>query len=155
MWRGKRRGAMHARLTVTGTRWIVVVIFLLTTACSQAQPHAERPVGESPFAVKEGGRLYQHYCSVCHGTEGRGDGRFFASTLSPAPTDFTKPEWRVEWSDNHLVAAITVGTAARGKSDLCPAWGETFSSVEIQYLVAYIRELQHQARTVRSQQEEP
>ena len=155
MWRGGMRAEVHAKQMTASTGLTVFVTFLLAVACSQPQPHRKGTVEEDRFEVTEGGRSYKHYCAVCHGSEGRGDGRFFASTLSPAPPDFTKPEWRSEWSDNHLAAAITVGTAARGKSDLCPAWGETFSDVEIRYLAAYIRELQRQAGAARRQIEAP
>ncbi len=133
----------------------MLLMFLMATACPHLQPQPEEPVAQNHFALEEGQRLFQHYCSVCHGSEGRGDGHFFASTLSPSPPDFTVPEWYSERSDQDLIAAITEGSAIRGQSDLCPDWGKTFASVEVRYLVTYIRELHLQTSTVPNQQEEP
>jgi mono/diheme cytochrome c family protein len=139
---------MRVRSVAASTGLIAALTFLLAVACSHSQQRLEEPVAESRFAVEEGGRLYQRYCSLCHGSEGRGDGAFFASNLTPFPTDFTTPEWAP--SDEEIAAAIAEGSAARGQSDLCPAWGKTFSSVEIRYLVIYIRELKQQAGAVSS-----
>lgn len=144
---------MDIRPTATGL--IVSLMFLMATACSHLQPQPEEPVAQNHFALEEGQRLFQHYCSVCHGSEGRGDGHFFASTLSPSPPDFTVHEWYSERSDQDLIAAITGASAIRGQSDLCPHWGKTFASVEVRYLVTYIRELHLQASSVPNQQEEP
>lgn len=140
------------RLMAIRISLIVALICLLTGACSRTQSQPEGSVAESRFAMEEGRHLYQRYCSVCHGSEGRGEGAFFASNLTPPPTDFTAPEWAP--SDDDLVAAITAGSAARAQSDLCPAWGKTFSRIEIQYLAAHIRELKREASTAGSQQEQ-
>jgi mono/diheme cytochrome c family protein len=144
---------MDIRPTAKGL--IVSLMFLMATACSHLQPQPEEPVAQNHFALEEGQRLFQHYCSVCHGSEGRGDGRFFASALSSSPPDFTALEWYSKRSDKDLTAAITGASAIRGQSDLCPHWGKTFASVEVRYLVTYIRKLQQQASSVPSQQEEP
>lgn len=109
---------------------------------SGSAPAAPPPRAEARFAVEEGGRLYAHYCQACHGESGRGDGRFYASSLEPAPADFTAPAFRSARTDDQLHAAIALGSRRMGKSDLCPAWGQTFSTTEVGYLVAYIRQLQ-------------
>ena len=139
---------MHARLMAISAGLIVVLALLMAAACSRRQ-QPEAPVAAERFALEEGRHLYQRYCSVCHGNEGRGDGSFFASNLTPSPTDFTAPEWAA--TDDDLMAAVTKGSAARGQSDLCPPWGKTFSSIETRYLVAYIRQLQRQAMSAASE----
>lgn len=140
-----------SRLTVIRVSLIVALACLLTAACSHSQEQRQASMVEDRFALEEGGRLYQRYCSACHGTEGRGDGRFFASSLAPSPPDLAAAE-RVR-SDKDLVAAITEGSAARGQSDLCPAWGKTLSNTEIGYIVAYVRGFQRKASDVSSEQE--
>lgn len=100
-----------------------------------APPAADR------FALDEGGRLYARYCSPCHGESGRGDGRFYASSLSPAPPDFTDPAFLR--SDQRLREAIASGSHGVGRSDLCPPWGHTLSSADLDDVASYIRHLQH------------
>ncbi len=101
------------------------------------------------FAVEEGGRLYTRYCQPCHGESGQGDGRFYASSLQPAPADFTAPAFRSSHTDQRLREAIIGGSASVGKSDLCPPWGKTFLATEVDYLVAYIRKLQEAQKDAR------
>lgn len=108
---------------------------------------APMPRADDRFAMEEGGRLYAHYCQACHGESGRGDGRFYASSLEPTPADFTTPSFRNARTDDQLHAAIAGGSRAVGKSDLCPAWGQTFSATDVGYLVAYIRQLQRTRET--------
>ena len=105
------------------------------------------------FAEEEGRRLFSSYCQPCHGEFGEGDGRFYASSLDPPPPDFTAPEFVNERTDEELVQVITKGTAAIGKSDLCPPWGETFRAEEITYLVSRIRLLQQRAQAEDSDSE--
>jgi mono/diheme cytochrome c family protein len=45
------------------------------------------PVPSTPESVSRGARVYQSYCAVCHGADGRGDGPA-AATLYPRPVDF-------------------------------------------------------------------
>ncbi len=108
---------------------------------SQSASPAPAPHAEDRFAVEEGGRLYAHYCQACHGESGRGDGRFYASSLDATPADLTAPAFHKARTDNQLHAAIAGGSRAVGKSDLCPAWGHTFSTEDVGYLVAHIRQL--------------
>lgn len=108
---------------------------------------APTPRAEDRFALEEGGRLYAQYCQACHGDSGRGDGRFYASALEPTPADFTASAFRNERTDTQLYAAIAGGSRSVGRSDLCPAWGQTFSTTEVEYLVAYIRQLQRTRET--------
>ena len=100
---------------------------------------ASAPLELGRFAVEEGERLYQEYCSPCHGESGRGDGRFWAYALEPVPADFSDPSFLR--MDRQLYRAISEGSASIGKSDLCPPWGKTFSSTEIEYLIVHIRQL--------------
>lgn len=94
------------------------------------------------FAVEEGGRLYGRYCAPCHGESGKGDGRFYASSLTPVPPDFTDPAF--SRSDPVLRDAIAGGSRSVGRSELCPAWGRTLSSADVDYVAGYIRQLQHE-----------
>jgi mono/diheme cytochrome c family protein len=50
------------------------------------------------YNVREGGVLFRHYCAVCHGGEGHGDG-FNAYNLDPKPRDLADPAFQAQRSD--------------------------------------------------------
>lgn len=114
--------------------------------CSTHAVRSGTDAGGDSFAIKEGGRLFGHYCSPCHGEHGQGDGRYYASGLAPLPTNLTDPEFTKANGDEDLTQAISEGSASRGKSNLCPAWGATLTPAEIACLVEYIRHLQHESQ---------
>jgi len=83
----------------------------------------------------EGRRLFLHYCATCHGETGRGDGQN-AYSLDPAPPDFQEslnqhpPSY---WRD-----IIVGGTAAVGRSPLCPPWGRNLATADVDALISYL-----------------
>lgn len=83
--------------------------------------------------------IFNHYCAPCHGETGKGDGRYYSFDLNPKPTDFTNIEYIKTRTDEQIKQCITDGSAAVGKSNLCPPWGKTISEEEINKLVTYIR----------------
>jgi mono/diheme cytochrome c family protein len=86
----------------------------------------------------EGKRLFATDCATCHGDNGGGDGQN-AYNLDPQPPDFgtslsghPKAYWR---------QIIEGGTASVSRSPLCPPWGRSLSSAQIDALVAYLETL--------------
>ena len=88
------------------------------------------------LATQDG--VYQKYCAHCHGEDGHGDGRFWTSDLSPKPSDLTATTLDQE----ALVGFITDGSSASGRSALCPPWGNTISSQNVERLSWYILAMQ-------------
>jgi mono/diheme cytochrome c family protein len=88
----------------------------------------------------EGKRLYQSYCTGCHGASGKGDGPA-GKTLPVKPADHTNGKKMSQYSDEHLVTVISKGGASVGKSSQMPAWGAILKETQIQEVVAYIRTL--------------
>ena len=85
-----------------------------------------------------GKRLFGSYCATCHGDRGEGDGQN-AYNLDPAPPDFrdslkTRPPsyWR---------QVIEGGTAALGRSPLCPPWGLELTDRQVDAIVDYMKVL--------------
>jgi formylglycine-generating enzyme required for sulfatase activity/mono/diheme cytochrome c family protein len=103
---------------------------------SVAAEIAEAEAGDDP-----GPRLYRHYCAVCHGVRGKGDGQYYSDSLEQRPADLTDPEVRGRLSADHLAQVICEGSAGAGKSALCPPWGRVFSADEIAALACYVRSL--------------
>ncbi len=93
-----------------------------------------------PYAMKEGKRLYNHYCGVCHGESGDGAGQYYG--LTPAPANFTDKTFMKSLSDETLYKAINEGSVSVGKSNMCPPWGNSFNPEEIEFIVGYIKTFQ-------------
>lgn len=81
--------------------------------------------------------LYAHYCAHCHGEDGTGGGRLWASELSPPPADLTS----LGADRSYVVETIREGSAVHGKSSLCPPWERTLSAPNIERLAQYIASL--------------
>ncbi len=125
---------------------LALIVIVAATAAVPGCRRGDRPAPAQPveaFFAQQGltrsqawGRhIYDLHCAVCHGQQGHGDGKN-AYTLDPAPPDFavalrTHPSsyWR---------QIITSGTASVGRSPLCPAWGRTLRSDDVDAVVAYL-----------------
>ena len=92
-----------------------------------------------PYALKEGKRLFSHYCAVCHGETGDGSGQYYG--LTPSPANFTDKAFMKTLPDEKIFKAINEGSASMGKSNMCPPWGKSFHPEETEFIVAYIRTL--------------
>ncbi|MGA7613696.1 MAG: cytochrome c [Thermoanaerobaculia bacterium] len=102
------------------------------------------PQPDLPYRTREGHVLFGHYCEVCHGTEGHGDG-FNSYNLDPKPQDLGDPSFQSSHTDDDLVAVISTGGGAAGLSAEMPPWSPTLSQREIGELVQYIRTLKPKA----------
>jgi len=81
-------------------------------------------------SAASGQEMYKHYCAVCHGTDGKGDGPA-APALKKQPTDLTSlaaknngqfPILRVQ---NSIEKGVV---SAHGTSDM-PVWGPLFKDI--------------------------
>lgn len=117
---------------------LVLTVLLAGIAAAAVMPARIRPPADEtnpaarPIATTHddlGGILYRHYCSDCHGDTGHGDGRN-AFALESQPPDF-KNSPLARTGGDPLVRFIADGSAASGRSPLCPPWGRTIPS---QYL---------------------
>lgn len=114
---------------------------------SQIETLAIRQEPPDPLADARarGRKVYQHYCAICHGKNGDGNG-FNASRLNPTPRNFTDPKFWVTTSDERLDYAIAQGGRSVGKSVLMPAWGHTLTDKQIRDVITYIRAFAGQAK---------
>jgi mono/diheme cytochrome c family protein len=90
------------------------------------------------FRISKGEILYNRYCLFCHGESGAGDG-LNAFRLPVKPASFSNQELMSRKSEKELAKVILNGGAPQGMSRYMPAFGHTFSDLEAQYLVEYIR----------------
>lgn len=134
--------------------FIFSISFLLLRFTSQAE-HSKLPKRdvflEALTKIKrglndtelKGEEYYKHYCNICHGEEGRGDG-FNAYNLDPKPRNFT--EIIPSMDDQYLYKVISEGTASVGKSALCPPRGLYLERDTIEAIIAYLRKLNDQRK---------
>jgi mono/diheme cytochrome c family protein len=83
----------------------------------------------------DGKRLFGRYCATCHGEAGQGDGQN-AYNLDPQPPDFSQS--LKSHPPTYWRRIVEGGGSAVGRSPLCPPWGHTLASGEIDALVAYL-----------------
>ena len=80
-----------------------------------------------------GMKVYQKYCSVCHGEEGEGDG-IMTNLMGISPMDHTNPNETNSLTNDQLIKRIM-----KGQGRFMPAWEGILSQEEVEALVSYIR----------------
>jgi len=92
--------------------------------------------------VNLGARIFAANCARCHGRSGKGDGPDLVKLQSAvSPDDWTDKESNQELTDSFIIAMITKGGKANGKSRIMPAFGGKLSMQQVQDLLAFIRSL--------------
>jgi mono/diheme cytochrome c family protein len=91
------------------------------------------------FNIREGKRLFLHYCAPCHGEDAGGSGRYFPSFIEPQPPDFINSEYLKDTNEDVIFRAIKFGSKALDKSNYSPSYGETLRDEEIRYIIEYLK----------------
>ena len=104
------------------------------------------PVPYNAKSVERGEEVYQIYCTVCHGPEGKGDGIIVKTGKGFYPVNLAAPA-TVQRSDGFIYAYIRYG----GKV-MMPSYRESISEVDAWNVVNYVRKLQK--KTVANSSEE-
>jgi mono/diheme cytochrome c family protein len=113
----------------------------LVAACRPTPPPGKDAVQEAfredGLSAREarGHRVFSQRCATCHGPEGRGDGQN-AYNLDPPPPDFRESLPRLSVADRRKV--VEGGTAALGRSPLCPPWGRSLGPDDVEAVVAWL-----------------
>lgn len=111
--------------------WMAVLVTasgLLSTTASAQQAKA--------FT---GMRLFNSYCYLCHGTQGKGDGPL-AGRLETKPKSLASNE--VERLSDREIFRVIQGTAPHGKADQMPEFGRAIPEPDIDALLTYVRFIQ-------------
>jgi mono/diheme cytochrome c family protein len=124
-------------------RFAASAILMLALAVPLGAPMAwaEDDAGPLPrdtkdAAVIRGSIAFRTYCVLCHGAQGKGDGRA-AKMYTPKPANLTVSPF----PDQYKEMIIRGGGASVGRSAFMPPWGDELTNEQIHDLVAFLREL--------------
>jgi mono/diheme cytochrome c family protein len=114
--------------------WMFAALILITyTVAAQDPTQSQAPktiqhVPVKPTSAASGKEMFNTYCAVCHGTDGKGGGPA-ASALKAPPADLTT----LAKNNGGKYPALKVTSAIRGESDHpahgskeMPVWGSLF-----------------------------
>jgi hypothetical protein len=131
--------ARHKRVAIaTGAALFAVFIGVPWPGLPYARPLARVPA-RSPDAPPGCPPVYAKRCATRHGARGAGDGPA-ATSLKPAPRDFTSAGWLGDKSDADLATTIREGGRARGLSAAMPSHSD-LPPDEVKSLVTCVRRL--------------
>jgi len=92
--------------------------------------------------VKRGKRLYDQYCTPCHGKNGQGDGtRMKVEKFDPAPRNHTDGKIMNTRTDLQLFKTIKEGGKSMNFSHIMPQWKHILKDKQIWDVLAYVRSL--------------
>lgn len=84
-------------------------------------------------SVIRGRLVFQHYCVLCHGQEGKGDGRA-AKLHTPPPFNLTRSVAPL----TYIEQMIRNGGTAMNRGKGMPPWGEQLTDEQIQDTLNYL-----------------
>jgi mono/diheme cytochrome c family protein len=119
----------------------VAAALLLAAACRAPSPPAKDALQDAfrsdALTAREarGHRVFLQRCATCHGPEGRGDGQN-AYNLQPPPPDFQESLAKLSPADRRQI--VEGGTAALGRSPLCPPWGRSLGPDDVDAVLAWV-----------------
>lgn len=99
-----------------------------------AAKRLKNPVPPRAESIAQGRRLFQNYCVVCHGVEGRGDGPWVEELAVP-PGDLSDPAVMNAMSDGEIFWKISEGR------DPMSSYASNLSPERRWHLVNYLRAL--------------
>jgi high-affinity iron transporter len=88
--------------------------------------------------LERGAVVFRKSCALCHGPEGRGDGRIKSE---PPPRDLTDPKALKTASDWELYQVIAEGGQILGLAPKMLPWKDMLDERELRDVAAYVRSL--------------
>jgi mono/diheme cytochrome c family protein len=113
-----------------------IALAVAAPALATNEPEASLPRDTADAAVVRGSIAFRTYCVLCHGAEGKGNGRA-SKMYTPRPADLTVSPF----NDQYTEMIIRGGGASVGRSPYMPPWGDELSDEQIRDVVAFLREL--------------
>jgi mono/diheme cytochrome c family protein len=124
------------------SKWFTMALMCATVAIAAEKKAEKAPKAAKAAAAKvdlvSGKKVYDTYCSSCHGATGKGDG-VAAHALNPKPRNFLDSAYMKSRTDEILKKVIVEGGAANNLSPLMSPWGGTLKPNEIDDVLGYVR----------------
>ena len=117
-------------------RGLVAAALMLAAPVLADEVASPLPRDTADAAVIRGSIAFRTYCVLCHGTEGKGDGRA-SKMYTPRPANLTISPF----NDTYKEMIIRGGGASVGRSAYMPPWGDELTDEQIRDVVAFLREL--------------
>jgi mono/diheme cytochrome c family protein len=115
---------------------LLAVAMGFSGAARPAEDTEALPRDSAEASTVRGSIVFRTYCVLCHGSDGRGDGRA-AKLYTPRPANLTVSPF----GDAYKEMIIRGGGASVGRSSFMPPWGGELSEEQIHDLVIFLREL--------------
>ncbi len=128
---------MGNELTWTQVESAAMFIELLREDGDTARQLLQRNAATIEPNLRNGMHIYNSRCTLCHGDEGLGDGRMARVIKDPPPANLTASTL----SDGEMLAIISAGGEAVGRSGQMPPWADQLSLPDIQSVILYVRSL--------------
>lgn len=128
---------MGNELTWTQIESAAMFIEVLRDDPQRAQALAQRAAARTRPTLRRGMHIYNAKCTLCHGDNGQGDGRMARIIKDPPPADLTASML----SDSEMLAIISAGGDAVGRSGQMPPWADQLSLPDIQSVIMYVEAL--------------
>ena len=105
------------------------------------------PIQASKSSLKKGEKLFNSYCTACHGENGKGNGLIIQKGAGFYPVDLTAAGVK-QRTDGYIYAYIRYG----GKV-MMPSYGESINKEDAWHIVNYIRKIQKSSVTTQENQQ--
>lgn len=116
---------------------------LWLSACSAARQPIDRPdeipPPPAPAVVSAGEALYDQYCKLCHGDDGKGYAADNANALA-------NPDFLASVSDEFLRLAIWRGRPGTSMAAYNKSYGGPLTSEQVESIIGYLRSFERSAR---------
>lgn len=126
---------MNRSIPISGIKKAIRAVVPIAVAAAVGAAAAEG-------SADRGAEIFAANCARCHGRGAKGDGPDLVKLQSAvSPDDWTDKESNQGLTDSFIVAMITKGGKANGKSRIMPAFGDKLDTQQLQDLLAFIRSL--------------
>jgi len=126
-------------LTVTETESVALFIGLLRSDLESALKQLKATAKVIAPDMKLGKGVFKGRCSLCHGKEGKGDGKMARIIKNPPPFNLTKSGV----PDDYLFDIISKGGQGMGRSARMPPFGGDLSDNEIRSIMLFIKSIRN------------
>ena len=95
------------------------------------------PLPQTPATLDDGRGLYQTYCLVCHGANGKGDGPLVVAGKIPTPPAYTSDRV-APFPPGRLFHVVTMGTQTAPGIQKMPSYAALLTPAERWKVVSYV-----------------